>query len=496
MKKAILFLLLIVITVSNVCSQSDKFWKLGYYTGLDFKTLPPQVIIDTTLVCMDDASTSIGDNRGNLLFYTNGFEVYNKVGAKMPNGKNFNAGFYSSSYYTSGCYPQLKSSIFLPFPNDTNKYYLLYENMQYSDGGNNFLPDKLRFLIIDKSLNGGLGDVIIKDSILVGNDTLEAGNILSFKHADGASYWLLARKYHSNKFYRILIDSFGIHKLPDQFLGSPYTDSFSVLEISNTSFDNEKAAYIYQTYHAINPMPPGQIDLYNFDRCSGFLSNYNKIILNYTTDTVFAVSVCFSPNNRFLYATDQYTLWQFDLQSQNIYTNKKVVGKRNNGETYIFWQMKNAIDGKIYISNGGGTKSLHVINAPDSLGLACNFVQKQIQIPTTGFYYANGGLPNEPNFALGKLNCDVGIETPKINANEISIFPNPTEGKLLVIGNWLLMNIKIQVFDLVGKLLFQQINNSTTQQIELDVSALNDGIYFIKITNEQGNITTRKFVKQ
>ncbi|MEY2829331.1 MAG: hypothetical protein RIQ33_1189, partial [Bacteroidota bacterium] len=42
----------------------------------------------------------------------------------------------------------------------------------------------------------------------------------------------------------------------------------------------------------------------------------------------------------------------------------------------------------------------------------------------------------------------------------------------------------------------QLINNSSTQQIQLDVSSLPNGIYFIKATDMNGNMMNGKFVKE
>ena len=41
-----------------------------------------------------------------------------------------------------------------------------------------------------------------------------------------------------------------------------------------------------------------------------------------------------------------------------------------------------APDGKIYISTLNSTDKLHVINHPDSLGLACDLVQNGVTLPT------------------------------------------------------------------------------------------------------------------
>ena len=51
--------------------------------------------------------------------------------------------------------------------------------------------------------------------------------------------------------------------------------------------------------------------------------------------------------------------------------------------------------------------------------------------------------------------------------------------------------ITLQVYDILGKLVLQ--NNNTTNLI--DISSLKSGIFFIKITTDQG-VLTKKLVKK
>jgi hypothetical protein len=497
------------LVVQLVClAQSDLYWKLGINSALDFNSgIPLLNLNDTCHLDLDDASTGICDKNGGLIFYSNGFEVYNKIDRRMLNGFNFNHGTLSDPYFTSGSYPLIKSTIAIPFPNNTNKFYLFYENMEFFDAGSNKLPNKLRYLVVDISLDSGLGDVTYKDSNLIVNDTLEAGNILGIKHGNGSSYWSIIRHYHSNKFYRVLIDSFGVHRLNDQYIGDAYIDSFSFFGIANTSLNGDKIAYVYQSYHASQNLADGQIDIFDFNRCTGFLSNYRKITLPNTIDTTYAISLCFSPNGRFLYLHDQYKLWQIDLYSTNLLGSKILIANRLQGENYLFWQMKNGPDNKIYVANNGSSKSLHVINYPDSFGLACHFVQKQIQLPS-GFIYTTGGLPNEPNFSLGKIDCGVGVQEVANTKEGLVIYPNPCGERFLVTGEKLLVNT-IEIMDVLGrtKIVRQAHHNGDVLAVdsplqrglggfELNISNLPNGIYFLKATDEKGKIYNSKFVKE
>jgi uncharacterized repeat protein (TIGR01451 family) len=86
-----------------------------------------------------------------------------------------------------------------------------------------------------------------------------------------------------------------------------------------------------------------------------------------------------------------------------------------------------------------------------------------------------------------------GVE--EVESSRFSIYPNPCGEKLLVTGYSLLVNT-IEITDVLGRVVFQQIKNSLTQQIQIDVSSLSNGLYFIKATDDKGFSQTAKFVKE
>ncbi|MFM2049117.1 MAG: hypothetical protein RI955_1665 [Bacteroidota bacterium] len=86
-----------------------------------------------------------------------------------------------------------------------------------------------------------------------------------------------------------------------------------------------------------------------------------------------------------------------------------------------------------------------------------------------------------------------GVE--EVESSRFSIYPNPCGEKLLVTGYSLLVNT-IEITDVLGRVVFQQIKNSLTHQIQIDVSTLQSGIYFIKATDDKGFSQTAKFVKE
>ena len=76
-----------------------------------------------------------------------------------------------------------------------------------------------------------------------------------------------------------------------------------------------------------------------------------------------------------------------------------------------------------------------------------------------------------------------------LELNDLSIFPNPTSSFLTIRSNKLISPISI--YDITGKLVLQNKRNSN--EIILDISNLNSGLYFIK-SNSQNSSIRKRFI--
>lgn len=82
-----------------------------------------------------------------------------------------------------------------------------------------------------------------------------------------------------------------------------------------------------------------------------------------------------------------------------------------------------------------------------------------------------------------------GIDGLNMNDN-ITIYPNPTNGLVSIMVS--LLNYEsytVNVYDSFGKLLVNEMNTNT-----LDLSELNNGVYFITVSTESGNIVKKKII--
>lgn len=103
-------------------------------------------------------------------------------------------------------------------------------------------------------------------------------------------------------------------------------------------------------------------------------------------------------------------------------------------------------------------------------------------------YYSNG---TNYYFGLARYIPDLTTNTLNIEISDtpLNIFPNPTHRNINVNVN---PGASILILNVLGEIVFEKrLSNSKRENIELDVSFLSSGIYFIKSENE-----LRKFVKE
>ncbi len=107
--------------------------------------------------------------------------------------------------------------------------------------------------------------------------------------------------------------------------------------------------------------------------------------------------------------------------------------------------------------------------------------------------YANslvcGDNPNwcKDEAAIYSEDCSLSIDDNL--QPQVMVYPNPTKDYLYIESSNTINSIK--VFDVLGKLVFQE-NNQVNQ---IDISSLDNGLFFIKIETDQG-VSTQKVLKQ
>ena len=82
----------------------------------------------------------------------------------------------------------------------------------------------------------------------------------------------------------------------------------------------------------------------------------------------------------------------------------------------------------------------------------------------------------------------------RFNESNITLIPNPANS-IITIGLADTLETDIRIFDLTGKLMVYKANILISNSYSLDVSALPSGVYFVRLSSEEG-IVTKKLLKE
>jgi hypothetical protein len=319
------------------------------------------------------------------------------------------------------------------------------------------------------------------------------------RHANGRDWWLLLHSGAGNNiFYKFFVDTNGIQ--------GPFTDTIG--SVLGNALGVGQMIFSPKGDKLICVDASGVIDLFDFDRCTGQISNYVELG-NAPYNSLSGPYGCsFSPNNKVLYVSNPNTpdtLFQFDLTAGNIKASRQIIWINSVPQTEL-GQHKLASDGKIYIALANYSfpnyifdstnMNLCVINNPDSLGLPCNFVPYNIPLGGARCFL---GLPNNPNYNLGSLTgspCDtltVGINEVKKEDSWVRVYPNPATNSLTLNSQLSILNSQLLITDVFGRTVYHQ--SITNSQTTIDISQLSNGVYFYQLSG--GKETFRgKFVKE
>lgn len=498
--KLLLFPTLIFLYFPVSAQKNDNVWIMGYQaqfapddnfciTLFRFPNNQLEVEINDTIPTDFDVANSIlCDDEGNLLLYSNEKALYNKYFRKIPGGENL---FIPPLIDILG--PQSILSLYLPTSEDTA--IALYLNIEYiKEPVWNIGATSLFYSITSLKENQGEGKVYSIQNTII-HDTLEYGLMTAVRHANGRDWWILVPEFGTNKFYSILLNPDGPVLNGSQELGN--TMPGSCLGQAVFSPDGTK----YAVVGAYDAATGSFLELYDFDRCTGLLSNQHT---DAWIDANFGYGVAFSPNNRFLYVTAKYSIFQYDLQAPDWIASKQTVAYYDGFESPFgsrFYIAQLAPDNKIYINCTNSETVMHVINKPNLSGTDCDVQQHAIDL---GCYNAYT-IPNYPNFRLGKMTgspCDTivsGLAGPAHGIEPAyTISPNPTSGVIDIrrenegtnTGN----GLQIMITDATGRLIFSTTLQDDIAVHHLALPIMNNGVYFVQITDTTGKIAVSKLV--
>jgi hypothetical protein len=399
----------------TTAQNENSKWYFGINAGLDFMTTPPTILTNGALSTME-GSASISDEKGNLLFYTNGATVYNRLHQQMANGTGLNGGpgLWGGNPTTT------QGALITRQPGSCNIYYLFTLASQSQSMG-------LCYSIVDMNLAAGTGSVTIKNAYLFGPSTEK---LCGVRHCNGIDAWIITHDYNSNNFRAYLLTAAGVNTVP--VLSSIGTVPSANSTTNSAGWVGEmEASPDGKRLVVCNFYPNNTVELYDFDKTTGIVSNSLILATFATTPSICSPYGCeFSPDGSKVYACSHQNCkiiyqWNLSAGTNNaIVASQTSVGAAAPGQVNFYnnaGALQLATNGKIYVARGS-MSTLGVINNPNAAGQTCNYVDNGQSLGSSA---SDWGLPN---FIKGPLNSTpVSSFTSSVSCRTASVnFPVTT----------------------------------------------------------------------
>ncbi|MFL5730215.1 MAG: PKD domain-containing protein [Cytophagaceae bacterium] len=364
-----LFILLCFLFLQQLHTSGQgeaNVWYFGKGNGLDFNFTPPaQLENGNTSLEYSATGEGVGamsDPNGNLLFYTNGNVIYTKNHTAMPNGTGLN-----------GDDNTVQTGLIVPVQGSTTQYYLI------TTGSGGAKP--VKYVIVDMSLNGGLGDVVIASKAGTNGTTLTAsageGSLAIPEYTAGnvptGNYWIILHSSSSADYYVFKATSAGIAAAPTptQTVGFVVPGQGVMMFKTNSCFDKIGVAF----YNA------ARVEVLSFDNKTGIISA-PSIVLSGSGGAPFlnleVYGIEFSPSGQFLYVSEaglnsRKTVYQFDISSGTGTNPAAILASKSyytgGAEVVRFGALQMGPDGRIYFPGWNSSISnpgyINVIPSPD-----------------------------------------------------------------------------------------------------------------------------------
>lgn len=347
-------LLCLLTTTTGLMAQQDNNWYFGRMAGLSFSSGKGVAITNSAMSTMEGSAT-ISDENGNLLFYTNGIDVWNRQNTKMPHGTGL-----------LGDQSTTQSAVIVPKPGSATRYYIFTAD----DAGG---PNGLTYSEVDMTANNGLGDVVTANTRLI---TPITEKITAVYAANNKDVWVTVHQWGSNAFYSYKVTAHGVNKTP-------------VISTTGMVIDGADNSGHYAGWMSISPngkqlaVANGllSVELFEYNTTTGAVSNAKVI-----KSPAKSYGVEFSPNSKLLYVTSENLLLQYDTTAQDIPSTQTIVGKID-----VASSIKLTPNSKIFVVNKYLATSLSVIRKPNVPGVGCEFVLNTMDLGGKETFV---GLPN------------------------------------------------------------------------------------------------------
>ena len=505
--------ILLLSSLAASAQREANTWYFGEQVGFDFSAGVPKPLLNSRMTTYYASATISDKQTGQVLFYSNGEQVWNRQHRVMPNGDSL-----AGLRYTA------QGALIVPVPGDAQRYYLFTLSPRLRSGllaFRNGIAYRLYYSLVDMRLQDGQGDVVATDK-----NTPLAGHLMqkltAVRQANGRDYWVLVHEWGSDTFLIYGVTAQGVAPPVRQRIGPSQP-----LQLADT-------AYVGSTEGQLRASPDGRYlaettttnqgdalsnkaepcNLFAFDAATGLLSYYTNLGLLFD-----ASGLCFSPDNSKLYVSNasrtpdrqnyniisQYDLLAGDSAAVAASGQSIVVGnpltnvsdRKYSISTAFHFQ--NGLDGRIYGASGYAApgeppenqhQTFFIIGRPNSRGFACAL--RYQYFAAFGSRQADGGLPNFMQHYFDGLEP---TELPACEPRETVLFPNPTAASFTVqLPGGCHEPYQLRLYNSIGQRIVSYDAPAATGDTPVNISGLAAGLYFVELRFAQKTVT-KKVVK-
>ncbi|HQQ94217.1 MAG TPA: hypothetical protein PLQ93_06660, partial [Bacteroidia bacterium] len=280
--------------LTSIGQNQNSKWFFGYGAGLDFMSNPPTPVFGSS-INVPEGCSSISDNNGNILFYSDGQTIWNQSHNVMANG----TGLAGSGNPSQSC-------LIAKQPGSNTIYFV------FTIAGAPALNGNFCYSIVDMSLAAGLGSVTVKNAILF-TSISSSEKITGTMHCNGIDKWILTHGNgpNNNTFHAFYLSAAGLNTVSVNSAIGSYHTNFTAAGCMKISPNGRKVALAFTSSSMY-------VELFDFDNQTGVVSN--SLVLNGPSGNIYGIE--FSGDGSKLYASriGNYfgtNIYQWDLCAGN-----------------------------------------------------------------------------------------------------------------------------------------------------------------------------------
>jgi hypothetical protein len=429
-------------------------------------------------------TTAISDSNGNFLMAFNQKYLFDNQGGIIREYSELDAGNIRFGR---------QSGLFLRLKNDPLFYYLFNTvSKSITPPLNQPLKnnsDTAFFLTKIRVSNNQL-EVVTIDTTFI-NDTIPGGQIHACRHANGRDWWLFKSTFNQKKYLRGLLTPNG---LTFEYYDGPGPDEFHQGGRNLFSPDGTKFFHYMPTYWL-------KMHVYDFDRCTGELSNFREIDFEpWINDIADFNPYVLSPDASKIYlgrsneALNNYETIQVDVETgvMTVVADSVYVPCLTPNLKWVISGLQDTMLTPI--------DDLNVLLSPNNSGQECERVIWNNYLPVGGFIFEQ---PEWANHLLGPIVgsiCDtLGIDDEtsilKLEPNYFLLYPNPSN-ELVNLKTNLAPPLEVTLRNTQGQILLKNTFQSQHITLRNEVTSFPSGLYYIEVKDATGlKPLNRKWMK-